>query len=90
MAKKPEKAESKVSASKIPVKRIIDDLTGIRSGDDVIPCPLDGNPIDITPGLSSEEAEVLIKEAIPPSTIIHNEKKDDIQKGIDIIKGLSQ
>ena len=55
----------------------------MRSGDDVIPCPLDGNPIDIKPGLSSEEAEVLIKETIPPSTIIHNEKKDDIQKGID-------
>jgi len=83
MAKKTENAVSYVSASIAPIERKIEDFTGIHSTDDVIPVPLGGNPLEVTPDMSSDEVGDQIKEAVPPPAIINNEEKDQIQKRID-------
>jgi len=74
---------SYVSVSKVPIERKIEDFTGIHSADDVIPIPLDGNPLEVTPDMLSDEVGDQIKEAVPPPAIINNEEKDEIQNRID-------
>jgi hypothetical protein len=88
MAKTIEKAKSRVSASKKNINQNIEDFTGIHSGNDVVPLPLEGIPVSVKPDISSSEV-VKVKVATPPVTKIPSENKDDIQKGIDKISGNS-
>lgn len=91
MAKKTETAKSKVAISKDSLERKIENFMGIHSGNDIIACPLDGNPQVIKPDLSLDGKRTPIQEATPPSAIINNETKDDILEGIDkLISGNSK
>lgn len=88
MAQTIEKARSRVTASKKSINQQIEDFTGIHSGNDVVPLPLEGIPVSVKPETSSSEV-VKVKMATPPITKIPSDNKDDIQKGIDKLSGNS-
>lgn len=88
MAQTIEKARSRVTASKKSINQQIEDFTGIHSGNDVVPLPLEVIPVSVKPETSSSEV-VKVKMATPPITKIPSDNKDDIQKGIDKLSGNS-
>ena len=88
MAKTNSVAKSKVSASKSSINKIIEDSTGIHSGDGITPKPIGGEPVRIVETDVDANDNMLIEELTMPATRIPDDNRDSLQKKIDaFIKG---